>query len=113
MKKNNEREELYLIKNIKKTAKHIGRDVANSRKIDISEFSQYIKPKEIVSIIKQFSTKKEDGYYLNAIQLEKILTEIHNWVLGVSLCKLASRDMIETYWDNNLNCMTFSPKGKK
>ena len=110
--KKDESEELYLIKNIKKTAKHIGRDVAKSRKIEIEEFSQYIKPKEIVSIIKQFAVKKNNDYYLNTKKLEKILTEIHNWVLGVTLSKLASKDMIETYWDSGLNCMTFSPKVK-
>ena len=103
----------YIIKNIKRIAKHMGRDIAKSRKIKLEEFSNYIKPREIVSIIKQFAHKKNDKYYMNTKILEKVLNEIHNWVLGVTLSKLASNDMIETYWDSNLNCMTFSPKIKE
>lgn len=112
-----DKDPLVAIKNIKRTAKYIGKDVAKSRGIPISEFSDYIKPKEIVSIIKQFAVKKQSKYLINTKLLQKIFTEVHDWVLGVTLSKMASKDLIETYWDETLNCMTFAPKennhGKK
>jgi len=105
-----DKEPLVVIKNLKKTAKYIGKDVAKNRGIPLSELTNYIKPKEIVSIIKQYCISKEDKYLMNTKILQKIFTEVHDWVLGVTLSKMASKDLIETYWDNNLNCMTFSPK---
>lgn len=112
-----EKDPLVAIKNIKRTAKYIGKDVAKNRGIPISEFSDYIKPKEIVSLIKQFAIERDDKYLINTKLLQKIFTEVHDWVLGVTLSKMASKDLIETYWDEELNCMTFAPKennnGKK
>lgn len=104
---------MVVIKNIKKTAKYIGKDVAKNRGIPLDEFANYIKPREIVSIIKQFSIEKDSQYLMNTKILQRIFTEVHDWVLGVTLSRMASKDLIETYWDNNLNCMTFSPKGDK
>jgi hypothetical protein len=106
-------DELYKITNIRGAAKHIGRDVAKVRGIPLKEFGDYIKPREIVSIIKQCSVKEKDNYLMNTKILDKILQEVHNWVLGVTLSKLASKDMIDTYWDDKQNCMTFAPKGMK
>lgn len=112
-----DKDPLVAIKNLKRTAKYIGKDVAKSRGIPISEFSDYIKPKEIVSLIKQFAIEKDNRYLINTKLLQKIFTEVHDWVLGVTLSKMASKDLIETYWDETLNCMTFAPKennhGKK
>jgi hypothetical protein len=108
-----EKDPLVIIKNIKKTAKYIGKDVAKNRGIPLDEFSKYIKPKEIVSIIKQYSIDKNDKYLMNTKILQKIFTEVHDWVLGVTLSQMASKDLIETYWDNTLNCMTFAPKGNE
>jgi len=112
-----EKDPLVAIKNLKRTAKYIGKDVAKNRGIPISEFSDYIKPKEIVSLIKQFAVEKDDKYLINTTLLQKIFTEVHDWVLGVTLSKMASKDLIETYWYETLNFITFAPKennnGKK
>ena len=104
---------LVKIKNIVKTAKYIGKDVAKTRGIPLKELSSYIKPREIVSIIKQYSIEKNNDYLMNTKILQKIFNEVNDWVLGVTLSKLAVKGLIDTYWDNNLNCMTFSPKGDK
>jgi hypothetical protein len=101
---------LVAIKNLKRTAKYIGKDVAKNRGIPLEDLSHYIRPREIVSIIKQFAIEKEEKYLLNTKLLQKIFTEVHDWVLGVSLSKMASNDIIDTYWDSELNCMTFSKK---
>lgn len=105
-----EKDPLVAIKNIKRTAKYIGKDVAKNRKIPLNELTDYIKPKEIVSIIKQYAISKNNRYLINTKILQKIFTEVHDWVLGVTLSKMASNDLIDTYWDNDLNCMTFSSK---
>jgi hypothetical protein len=105
-----DKEPLVIIKNIKKTAKYIGKDVAKNRGIPLNELTSYIKPKEIVSIIKQYSIPNEDKYLMNTKILQNIFTEVHDWVLGVTLSKMASKDLIDTYWDETLNCMTFAPK---
>jgi hypothetical protein len=47
---------------------------------------------------------------MNTKILQKIFTEVHDWVLGVTLSQMASKDLIDTYWDETLNCMTFAPK---
>lgn len=107
------RDPLVAIKNIKRTAKYIGKDVAKNREIPLDELSSYIKPKEIVSIIKQFAIEKDGMYLINTKILQKIFTEVHDWVLGVNLSRLASKDIIDTYWDDQLNCMTFSQKDNK
>jgi hypothetical protein len=66
---------------------------------------------EIVSIIKQFAIEDNDTYIINTSILKKIFIEVNDWILGMTLSRMASNDLIETYWDNELNCMTFSPKG--
>lgn len=101
---------LVKIKNIKKTAKYIGKDIAKSKGIPLDEFSSYIKPKEIVSIIQQYAISKNDEYLINTEILKKIFVEVHDWVLGLTLSKMASKDLIDTHWDTKLNCMTFSQK---
>lgn len=105
-----EKDPYVIIKNINKTAKYIGKDVAKNRGIPLKEFTSYIKPKEIVSIIKQYAIKKNNKYLMNTEILQKVFTEVHDWVLGITLCKMATKNLIETYWDDKLNCMTFSPK---
>jgi hypothetical protein len=54
---------------------------------------------------------------INTAILKKIFTEVNDWILGVTLSKMAVKGLIETYWDDELNCMTFAPKennnGKK
>lgn len=108
-----DKDPLVAIKNIKRTAKYIGKDVANSRNIPLDEFSEYIKPKEIVSIIKQYAIQKNNQYLMNTSILKKIFIEVNDWVLGVTLSKMAVKGLIDTYWDNELNCMTFAPKENK
>lgn len=105
---------LVKIKNINRMSKHIGKDVANSLNIPLSEFKEYITPKEVKSIIKQYSVCKDGEYLLNTLILQKIFSEVNNWVLGISLCKMASEGKLETSWDSEENCMFFETlKGDK
>lgn len=101
---------LMKIKNIKKLSKHIGRDIAKEMLIPIEEMKDYIKPKEIGSIIKQYSIKKNNAHMMNSMILSKIFTEVKNWVLGIQLAKMASSGKLDTMWDCEENCMIFKSK---
>lgn len=105
-----EEDPLVKIKNINAMAKHIGRDVARSKSIPISELKEYITPKEVKSIIQQFAIPDEESYLINTSLLQKIFYEVNQWVLGIELCKMASKGLLETSWDDEQNCMTFSAK---
>lgn len=101
------RDPLVRIKNIKKISKHIGRDIASEMLIPLSEMKNFIKPKEITSIVKQYAISKNGGYYINTIILNKIFSEVKNWVLGIQLAKMASDGKLDTIWDEEQNCMIF------
>jgi hypothetical protein len=102
---------LVKIKNLTLAAKHLGRDIAKQRKIPMCKFKEYITVKEVKNIIRQFGLQDEDGSILiNYKILHKICEEINVWVLGIELSKLAALDSIETYWDDERNCMVFSYK---
>jgi hypothetical protein len=98
---------LVKIKNLNRMAKHIGRDVAMSLSMPLSEFKEYITPKEVKSLIKQYSIYQDDKFMINGLILQKIFTEVNNWVLGINLCKMAVAGQIETSWDSEQNCMLF------
>ena len=102
--------ELMKINNIKGISKHKGKDIASEMMIPIKEMKYFIKPKEISSIIKQYSIKKNDEYYMDATILSKIFTEVKNWVLGIQLAQMASEGKIDTIWDEEQNCMIFKSK---
>lgn len=101
---------LMKVKNIKRAAKHIGRDVANDMLIPINEMKDYIKPNEIVSIIKQYAISKKNNYLINRMILQKIFMEVKNWVLGIQMAKMASDDQLDAIWDDEQNCMIFKAK---
>jgi|688.fasta_scaffold307318_4 hypothetical protein len=102
---------LVKIKNLTRAAKHLGKDIAKQRKIPLGKFKEYITVNEVKNIIKQFGLQDEDGSILiNYKILHKICEEINVWVLGIELSKLAALDSIETYWDDERNCMVFSYK---
>lgn len=100
-------EPLVEIKDIKRMSRHIGRDVAKNMNIPLSEFKIFIKPKEIRSIIRQYSIEKNGKYLINSMILHKIFKEVNDWVLGIQLCKMASSGEIDSSWDSDRNCMVF------
>jgi hypothetical protein len=101
---------LVEIKCINKMSKHIGKDVAKNMNIPLSELKEYIKPKEIKSIILQYAVVQRGKALLNAFILQKIFKEVNNWILGIQLSKMASKGDLEASWDEEQNCMVFSSK---
>lgn len=104
---------LLKLKSIKKISKHIGRDVANNMLIPIEEMKDYIKPKEVASIVKQYCIYENSSYHINTMILQKIFNEVKNWVLGIQLAKMASKGQLDTIWDDEKNCMIFKNIGDK
>lgn len=107
MKDDYDDNELMKVKSIKRLAKHIGRDIANEMLIPLEEMKDYIKPKEVSSIIKQYCIYRHGDYLMNTLILTKIFTEVKNWVLGIQLAKMASNGQLDTMWDCEQNCMIF------
>ena len=104
---------LLKIKNMRQMSKQIGRDIAREMALPLEELSELIKPKEIRSLIKQYSVYKNDEYLINTMILNKIFHEARNWILGVQLAKMASEGKLDTFWDDESNCMTFSSTDKQ
>jgi hypothetical protein len=99
---------LLKIKNINQMSKQIGRDVAREMSLPLNELSQFIKPKEVRLLIKQYSVYKDEEYLINTMILNKIFYETKNWILGIQLAKMASEGKLDTFWDDEINCMSFS-----
>jgi hypothetical protein len=105
--------DLRRIRHIKKTAKYIGREVAKKKGLPLDELSKYITPKEVSSIIKQYSIKSNGMLFINETILWKIFAVTEQWVKGVMLSKLASDDLFDVYWNSHDNCAIFETKGNK
>lgn len=103
-------DQLVKIRSIRGVAKHIGKDIAQEMLIPLKEMKNYIKPKEIASIVKQYSIYKNHEYYMNTEILQKIFSEVKNWVLGIQLAQMASSGKMDTMWDDEQNCMIFKSK---
>ncbi|NDB85484.1 MAG: hypothetical protein EB127_22695 [Alphaproteobacteria bacterium] len=103
---------LVAIKDINKMSKHIGKDVAKHMNIPLNELKDYIKPKEIRSILQQYCIPKQDQLMINTLILKKVFQEVNNWVLGIQLCKMASNGQLEACWNEEENCMIFETKEK-
>lgn len=102
---------LHRIKDIKKLAKHLAKNVAVDCGLTIEDLKQYMTVKNAISIIKENAKINEKGEFLiNTKILEKICLEMSGWLLGVNLAKLASDDVLDCYWDNRKNCMVFKKK---
>ena len=102
------RDKLVKIKDINKMARHLRKDIASQQAVTIKELKDFITQEETISLIKQYSKKNRNGDYLiNTKILDKIFTEMYNWILGVELCKLASNGVFDVYWNDDENCMTF------
>lgn len=100
---------LVKIENMIAMSKHIGKDVAKTNGISLSEMKNYIKPKEIKAIIQQYCVKQKDDYLLNTLILQQIYKEVTNWVIGIQLCSMAAQGHLESHWDSEQNCIIFEP----
>ena len=104
---------LHRIKDIKRLAKHLAKNVAVDCGFTIDELKQFMTVKNAINIIKEKAQKDENGDFLiNTKILETICLEISGWLLGVNLARLASDDKLDCYWDDSKDCMVFRKKAK-
>ena len=101
---------LYAIKNLEKYADEIRNAAANYISNDYTEnLDDYITIKQLESFI----VSKCDGYdekgrlLIDSKVIDDIFVTTCDWIYGVGLARLASKNLIECAWDNDQNCMIF------
>lgn len=105
---------MYKIKNLEKFSYELGKLVAKDMGFNKKEFMRCINIHNLKQLVLQYCNKSNDGsYIISDKETSTICNEISNWVIGVDLAKLAADDVIECYWDDVKNTMTFSKKNNK
>ncbi len=101
---------LYAIKNLEKYADEIRNAAANYISNDYTEnLDDFITIKQLESFI----VSKCDGYdekgrlLIDSKVIDDIFVTTCDWIYGVGLARLASKNLIECAWDNDQNCMIF------
>lgn len=69
----------------------------------------YISLQQMIGIVKSHCIGYDDNDHilLNEDSNQKIFEDASTWIHNVGLAKLASLDIVECAWDNNLNEMVF------
>jgi len=100
----------YAIKNLEKYATEMRLAAANYISNDYSEnLDDFITIKQLESFI----VSKCDGYdekgrlLIDAKIIDDIFVTTCDWIYGVGLARLASKNLIECAWDSDQNCMVF------
>lgn len=104
---------LMKITNISKFSQFIVYNTIKDCGIEIKrkDIKQYINNKNIEEIVRQYAKRdKHNNLMVNDKIVQKIQSELMDWILGVSLAKMAAKDELDCYWDSKRNCMIFSPK---
>lgn len=104
---------LMKITDIDKFAKFLAYNTVQDCGIDIKrrEIKNYITTKNVEEIIIQYAKRdKKNNLLVNGKILDKIQNDLMDWVLGVSLAKMAAKDELECYWDTERDCMVFATK---
>ena len=104
---------LMKITNVAKFSQFIVYNTIKDCGIEIKrkEIKNYINNKNIEEIVKQYAHRdKNNNLMVNNRIVQKIQNELMDWILGVTLAKLAAKDELDCYWDSKRNCMIFSTK---
>jgi hypothetical protein len=108
---------LLKIKNISKFSKFLLYNTIEESGMEIKkkDIKHYITTKNLHEIVLLRVKKDKRGDLLVNNKIYKLLqNDILDWVLGVSLAKMAANDEIDCYWDSTKDCMMFSfKKGNK
>jgi hypothetical protein len=106
-------EMIYEVKNLNHFAKNLGKMVAKDAGFTQKQLKKYIKVANIKHIIYQHCNGRKHGNLLIDEENTSIVcSEIFNWLLGVDLAAMAANDILDCYWDDNLNEMVFKYKDK-
>ena len=101
---------MYEITQLGPMAKRLGKAIAKDGNFTVDELKEYISVSNIKQIIKEFSMIKDGRLFIDEDGMEQAAEQVHNWLIGVDLAKLAGQDKVNCYWDDEKNCMTFEEK---
>lgn len=102
---------MYEIENIKVFAKSLGKRVAQDCGFSVKELKSSISVNNVCALVKEHSTIQDGVRYIDEEMAYVVCEEVLNWILGVSLAKMAANDEIDCYWNDEHNCMMFMFKG--
>jgi len=99
----------YEIKDMRGFAKSVGQTVAKDLDLEKSELKDYISVKNVLQLTAQYCIydKKTKKYIANEGILDTIIEETRNWIVGITLARLASQGQLECAWDVERDCMIF------
>lgn len=104
---------MYKIKNLNSFSKELGKLVAANAGFSTKELKESITVKNIRGIVTKYIKNKNGYFYISEDMTSQICEEIHDWIIGVSLAKLAAEDKLDCYWDDKKNCMIFKEKAEQ
>lgn len=101
---------VYAINNLEKYAAEIRLYAANSISEEYSDnLDEYITLTQVQKLIKEKSHGVDQNN--NLLIYDDLIDEVFyttcDWIYGVGLSKLASKNLVECAWDDEKNCMVF------
>lgn len=100
----------YAIRNLAKYAAEMRSAAATYISDDYTDnLDDFVTIKQLEVFIKSKSSGLDEKgrLLLNSEAIDDIFIEICDWIYGVGLARLASKNLIECAWDNDQNCMIF------
>lgn len=75
--------------------------------IDIKDIKNYITVRQAKNLVQQYLIYKHGDLIINKNIMQKIHSELCDWIHGVELAKLSANDELSCYWDDKKNTMIF------
>ena len=98
---------MYEIEDIKKFSKSLGKRVAKDCGFPMSDLKSSISVRNVCGLVKEHSDVINGVRYIDEQNAFEVCEQILNWILGVSLAKMAANDEIDCYWSDKDDCMMF------
>ena len=100
----------YAVRNLEKYATEMRSAAATYIKEDYTDnLDDFVTIKQLESFIKSKSNGLDEKgrILLESETVDDIFVEICDWIYGVGLSRLASKNLLECAWDNDQNRMIF------
>lgn len=95
------------IKNLTKFTKIVAKEAAKEIGINTKKMNNYITLTQAKNLVKENAYCKDGYLTINEKRMNKIHTELCDWLYGVELARLSAMDKFDCYWDNEENRMIF------
>jgi hypothetical protein len=102
---------MYEIEDIKKFSKSLGKRVAKDCGFSVTDLKSSISVKNVCCLVKENSSVIDGVRFIDEQNAIEVCEQILNWIMGVSLAKMAANDEIDCYWSDKDDCMMFMFKG--